>query len=226
MPTYVKHAEGKSDEKYEKDNRAPAVTVRPVRITAEHGPTEDCRACRIAVLNRPGHSTGGYAHTPMWRERFEEIFREAGMEKLAKADARLNQAVYDQSVGVEPSGTAPEEEKMDEDTTTIPEAATTQGEQEEQGVPEISMATPPATPTRAPPDSGGSVMAEVNRINRPPTGTAGAVRDAARRLASSNPASFRAEVARIQATATQHRGQKKRPAEGDIRIALARETRD
>lgn len=211
VPTYVKHAEDKNDEKYEKEDRAPVIAVRPVRITradiAEHGPTEDCRACRIAALNKPGHSTGGYAHTPACRARFEELFREAGLEKLIKADERLNQAAYDQLVGVEPSETAPEEENMDEDTATVPEAAATQGEQEEQGVPEISMATPPTTPTRAPPDAGGSVMAEVNRINRPPRGAAGAVRDAARRLAASNPAAFRAEVTRIQ---------KKRQAEADV----------
>ena len=115
MPTYAKHREDMKTVNYEK---APELekAVRPAYIykndVMEHGATAGCKACSIA-MNR-GNTTG-YTHSPACRMRFEEIFKNLGSEKLKRADARIDRAVYEASVGAEAPAAAPEEEKMDED---------------------------------------------------------------------------------------------------------------
>ena len=115
MPTYAKHREDMKAVNYEK---APELekAVRPAYIykndVMEHGATAGCKACSIA-MNR-GNTTG-YTHSPACRMRFEEIFKNLGSEKLKRADARIDRAVYEASVGAEAPAAAPEEEKMDED---------------------------------------------------------------------------------------------------------------
>ena len=57
-----------------------------------------------------GHSTG-YTHTQAYRERFEEIFNHQGSEKLKRADAGMDEAVFRPSAGAENAGVPEEEEE-------------------------------------------------------------------------------------------------------------------
>ena len=119
VPTYAKRDEQTSGERYEAPPEAPVPQIRQVRIykndVIEHGGTDNCKACQAIALNRPGHSTGGHAHSGECRLRFEALFREAGSVRMAKADSRMDEATYRASEAAAEPTAAEEEEKMDED---------------------------------------------------------------------------------------------------------------
>ena len=108
IPTYARKREEKTTEQY-KPASMEVPQVRPVYIyksdVETHGPTPGCKACQAIGLNRPGHSTGGYPHTPECRQRFEEILHSTGSERMRRADERMRSA----------RAHAAEEEEMEDD---------------------------------------------------------------------------------------------------------------
>ena len=125
IPTYAKHREAVVDDaKYQKAPEMAIPQVRPAYIykndVVNHGPSPGCKACNIAVSR--GNSTG-YTHTPTCRMRFEDIFKNMGSERLKRADARMDEAVYRHSEATEAPAVPEEGEKMDDDMTEAAEDA-------------------------------------------------------------------------------------------------------
>ena len=94
-----------------------------------NGPTPGCKACSKAMS---GENTMGYTHNSDCRLRFEDLFRVAGSDRLKRADARMDEAVFKESGNMSTPAVSEEEEKdkMDADTpdanaTEIPDSTTT-----------------------------------------------------------------------------------------------------
>ena len=92
IPTYAKQKTNSEIKQHRYEGvETPAPVARPVYIfkqdVIDHGPSPKCKAC--AVVAR-GENTTGYAHTASCRLRFEDLLRQAGSERLRRADARLD----------------------------------------------------------------------------------------------------------------------------------------
>ena len=147
IQTYTKHREEQvQNEQFQKSHEVAGTPVRPAYIytndVINNGASPHCKACSMAL--RRGNSTG-YTHTAACRLRFEDIFKSINPERLRRADARMDEAVYRESGDVGEPAQA-EEEEMKDDTASADAPTTNPASASTTSQPTTSTARPPRPP--------------------------------------------------------------------------------